>query len=118
MSIKKEKHAMPDKTVEVWHLAATAFQLYWPNLFYATCAFMIVFLRGIYSGAKWKRSLLEGGVIFFFAISTTPAAVLAGVPVEYAGAVMATVAAIGLDLSRERLLIWVDKLLRRWLGKA
>ena len=116
MPIKKEMRTMPDKTIELWHVAAAAFQLYWPNLFYATCAFMIVVLRGIYSGAKWKRSLLEGGVIFFFAIGTTPAAVVAGIPVEYAGAVMAMIAAIGLDLSRERLLTWVDKLLYRWFG--
>lgn len=118
MPIKKETRTMPEKTIEFWHVAAAAFQLYWPNLFHATCAFMIVVLRGIYSGSQWKRSLLEGGVIFFLSLSTTPAAVVAGVPSEYAGAVMATVAFIGLDLSRERLLVWIDKIFQRWLGKS
>ena len=45
------------------------------------------------------------------------AAVKAGVPIEYAGALMAAIAVIGLDLSRERLVTWVDRLFIKWVGK-
>ena len=62
-------------------------------------------------------SLLEGGIVFFFSIATLPAAVKAGVPIEYAGALMAAIAVIGLDLSRERLVTWVDRLFIKWVGK-
>ena len=52
-----------------------------------------------------------------WAIATLPAAVKAGVPIEYAGALMAAIAVIGLDLSRERLVNWVDRLFIKWVGK-
>ena len=112
-----EKRAMPEKTIDLWNAAIAVFHLYWPNLFMASLAFIITLLRGIYTGSKWKRSLLEGGIVFFFSIATLPAAVKAGVPIEYAGALMAAIAVIGLDLSRERLVNWVDRLFIKWVGK-
>lgn len=115
--IKHENRAMPEKTIDLWHMAVTAFHLYWPNIFQASLAFVITLLRGVYNGSKWKRSLLEGAIIFFFSIATSPAAVEAGIPIEYAGATMAAIAVIGLDLSRDRLLSWVDKFVAKWVGK-
>lgn len=112
-----KRRAMPEKTIDFWHAAIAVFQMYWPNVFMASLAFIITMLRGIYSGSKWKRSLLEGLIVFFFAIATLPAALKAGVPIEYAGALMAAIAVVGIDLSRDRLIRWIDRLFLRWVGK-
>lgn len=117
MPKRHEKRAMPGKYIDFWHAVVAAFELYWPNIFMASIAFMIALLRGIYTGNKIKRSLLEAGVIFFFAIGTGPAATPAGIPVEYATAFMAVVAFLGIDLSRDHLVSGIDKLFNKWLGK-
>jgi len=112
-----EKHAMPEKVIDLWSAFVAVLHIYWPNLFMASLALIIAFLRGVYAGSTWKRSLLEGSIVFFFAIATMPAAVKAGVPIEYAGALMAAIAVAGLDLFRERLISWVDRLFIKWVGK-
>ena len=117
MPKRNEKRAMPEKYMDLWQSAVAAFQLYWPNLFMASLAFIIALLRGIYTGAKWKRSCLEGSIIFFFAIAFGPAAATAGIPVEYATAGMAVVAFLGLDFSRDRLTRAVDRFLNKWQAK-
>lgn len=117
MSKQNEKRAMPEKNIDLWHAAIAAFQLYWPNIFMASMAFIIALLRGIYTGSKWKRSLLEAAIIFFFSIATGPAAATAGIPVQYATAGMAVVAFLGIDFSRDRLTDVVDRFLNKWQGR-
>lgn len=107
----------PEKDPHFWQALIGTVASLWPNLYAAGMAFVVALIRGIHSGGKPVKSLLEALLCGCLTLALVPVLDYFGLAADLAVAFGAAIAFLGTEWFRDRADAVAQRIINKWLGK-
>lgn len=117
MKRKREAMSGPEKDPHFWQAVLGVLASIWPNLYAAGMAFVVALLRGVMSGGKPVKNLLEASLCGCITLSIIPVLNYLGLPRDLAVAIGAGIAFLGVKWLHEHIDDIARRIINKWLGR-
>lgn len=111
------RDAMPGRDPNNWQQLVELMASVWPQLYASGLAFVVAMVRGLQSGGKPIKTLLEAVLCGCLTLALVPVLVHFGLSPDLAVAAGAAVAFLGTEWFRDRADAIAQRIIDRWVKK-
>lgn len=113
-ALQNETLPMPGRDPNLWQHLIGLLASIWPQLYAALMAFVVSLARGLQSGGRPIKSLLEAIICGCLTLAFVPVLDHFGLSQSLAVALGAAIAFLGTEWIRERAEQFIESVLKRW----